>query len=112
MNSCHEEGVRDRNRAGIEAADPAREHPPRDMSSSETEHCYGGIDARDISVGISWSVDRPNQGRQPPSEVKTTAFAKANTREWGEQFLMNSCHEEGVRDRNRAGIEATDPLFR
>eukprot|EP00757_Euglenozoa_sp_SAG-D1_P015041 gene15041-biopygen4136 len=21
---------------------------------------------------------------------------------------MNSCHEEGVRDRNRAGIEATD----
>eukprot|EP00757_Euglenozoa_sp_SAG-D1_P026645 gene26645-biopygen17063 len=24
MNSCHEEGVRDRNRAGIEAADPAR----------------------------------------------------------------------------------------
>ena len=25
MNSCHEEGVRDRNRAGIEAADPARD---------------------------------------------------------------------------------------
>eukprot|EP00757_Euglenozoa_sp_SAG-D1_P012605 gene12605-biopygen3430 len=24
MNSCHEEGVHDRNRAGIEAADPAR----------------------------------------------------------------------------------------
>eukprot|EP00757_Euglenozoa_sp_SAG-D1_P026669 gene26669-biopygen17116 len=24
MNSCHEEGVRDRNRAGIEAADPTR----------------------------------------------------------------------------------------
>eukprot|EP00757_Euglenozoa_sp_SAG-D1_P005959 gene5959-biopygen13435 len=24
MNSCHEEGVRDRNRAAIEAADPAR----------------------------------------------------------------------------------------
>eukprot|EP00757_Euglenozoa_sp_SAG-D1_P026844 gene26844-biopygen17433 len=23
MNSCHEEGVRDRNRAGTEAADPA-----------------------------------------------------------------------------------------
>eukprot|EP00757_Euglenozoa_sp_SAG-D1_P007981 gene7981-biopygen14450 len=23
MNSCHEEGVRDRSRAGIEAADPA-----------------------------------------------------------------------------------------
>eukprot|EP00757_Euglenozoa_sp_SAG-D1_P026808 gene26808-biopygen17391 len=23
MNSCHEEGLRDRNRAGIEAADPA-----------------------------------------------------------------------------------------
>eukprot|EP00757_Euglenozoa_sp_SAG-D1_P027011 gene27011-biopygen17579 len=22
---------------------------------------------------------------------------------------MNSCHEEGVRDRNRAGIEAADP---
>eukprot|EP00757_Euglenozoa_sp_SAG-D1_P014322 gene14322-biopygen3904 len=22
---------------------------------------------------------------------------------------MNSCHEEGVRTRNRAGIEATDP---
>eukprot|EP00757_Euglenozoa_sp_SAG-D1_P017166 gene17166-biopygen4886 len=21
-----------------------REHPPRDMSSSETSHCYGGID--------------------------------------------------------------------
>eukprot|EP00757_Euglenozoa_sp_SAG-D1_P025963 gene25963-biopygen12358 len=25
------------------------------------------------------------------------------------QFLMNSCHKEGVRDRNRAGIEAADP---
>eukprot|EP00757_Euglenozoa_sp_SAG-D1_P013767 gene13767-biopygen3731 len=25
---------------------------------------------------------------------------------------MNSCHEEGVRDRNRAGIEATDPTLR
>eukprot|EP00757_Euglenozoa_sp_SAG-D1_P000985 gene986-biopygen9403 len=24
------------------------------------------------------------------------------------QFLMNSCHEEGVGDRNRAGIEAAD----
>eukprot|EP00757_Euglenozoa_sp_SAG-D1_P027239 gene27239-biopygen17768 len=24
MNSCHEEGVRDRNRAGIVCADPAR----------------------------------------------------------------------------------------
>eukprot|EP00757_Euglenozoa_sp_SAG-D1_P026095 gene26095-biopygen13874 len=23
---------------------------------------------------------------------------------------MNSCHEEGVRDRNRAGIEAADPI--
>eukprot|EP00757_Euglenozoa_sp_SAG-D1_P026612 gene26612-biopygen16996 len=58
MNSCHEEGVRDQNRAGIEAADPARdrqlrfqldsgrEHPPRDMSSSQTGHCYGEIDER------------------------------------------------------------------
>ena len=25
---------------------------------------------------------------------------------------MNSCHEEGVRDRNRAGIEAADPALR
>eukprot|EP00757_Euglenozoa_sp_SAG-D1_P026966 gene26966-biopygen17540 len=25
---------------------------------------------------------------------------------------MNSCHEEGVRDRNRAGIEAADPFAR
>eukprot|EP00757_Euglenozoa_sp_SAG-D1_P026972 gene26972-biopygen17546 len=25
MNSCHDEGARDRNRAGIEAADPARD---------------------------------------------------------------------------------------
>eukprot|EP00757_Euglenozoa_sp_SAG-D1_P012353 gene12353-biopygen288 len=59
MNSCHEEGVRDRNRAGIEAADPAlqflifqldsgREHPPRDMSSSETGYCYGRIDDKPI----------------------------------------------------------------
>eukprot|EP00757_Euglenozoa_sp_SAG-D1_P026727 gene26727-biopygen17236 len=24
MTSCHEEGVRDRNRAGIQAADPAK----------------------------------------------------------------------------------------
>eukprot|EP00757_Euglenozoa_sp_SAG-D1_P012557 gene12557-biopygen297 len=23
--------------------DPGREHPPRDMISSETGHCYGGI---------------------------------------------------------------------
>eukprot|EP00757_Euglenozoa_sp_SAG-D1_P026255 gene26255-biopygen15332 len=44
MNSGHE---------GIEAADPAkridsfdfgRERPPRDMGSSGTGHCYGGID--------------------------------------------------------------------
>eukprot|EP00757_Euglenozoa_sp_SAG-D1_P015894 gene15894-biopygen4435 len=25
---------------------------------------------------------------------------------------MNSCHEEGVRDWNRAGIEAADPALR
>eukprot|EP00757_Euglenozoa_sp_SAG-D1_P026960 gene26960-biopygen17534 len=25
---------------------------------------------------------------------------------------MNSCHEEGVRGRNRAGIEAADPALR
>eukprot|EP00757_Euglenozoa_sp_SAG-D1_P014888 gene14888-biopygen413 len=24
--------------------DSGREHPPRDMSSSQTEHCYSGID--------------------------------------------------------------------
>eukprot|EP00757_Euglenozoa_sp_SAG-D1_P007470 gene7469-biopygen149 len=28
------------------------------------------------------------------------------------QFLMNSCHEEVVRDRNRAGIEADEPALR
>eukprot|EP00757_Euglenozoa_sp_SAG-D1_P020285 gene20285-biopygen6631 len=55
MNSC-----RDRNGAGIEAADLAlmgqlriglrsqldsgREHPPRDMSRSETGYCCAGID--------------------------------------------------------------------
>eukprot|EP00757_Euglenozoa_sp_SAG-D1_P002011 gene2011-biopygen11232 len=65
MNSCREDGVRERSRAGIEAADPARDrhirktnreghlsfdssshhkHPPRDMSSSQTGHCYSGID--------------------------------------------------------------------
>eukprot|EP00757_Euglenozoa_sp_SAG-D1_P026666 gene26666-biopygen17108 len=25
---------------------------------------------------------------------------------------MNSCHEEGVRDRNQAGIEAAEPALR
>eukprot|EP00757_Euglenozoa_sp_SAG-D1_P026526 gene26526-biopygen16757 len=35
--NCHEELFA----TGIEA-DP-REHPPRDMSPSETGHCYGGI---------------------------------------------------------------------
>eukprot|EP00757_Euglenozoa_sp_SAG-D1_P026115 gene26115-biopygen14135 len=25
------------------------------------------------------------------------------------QFVMNSCHEEGVRGRNRAGIEYANP---
>eukprot|EP00757_Euglenozoa_sp_SAG-D1_P008090 gene8090-biopygen167 len=54
MNSSHEEGVRERNRAGIEAADPtrdrqlrfqldsARKHRPRDMSS-ETGPCYAPL---------------------------------------------------------------------
>eukprot|EP00757_Euglenozoa_sp_SAG-D1_P026269 gene26269-biopygen15406 len=43
MSSCHEEGVRDRNRAGIEAVvardrqlrfqlNSGREHPPRDIT--------------------------------------------------------------------------------
>eukprot|EP00757_Euglenozoa_sp_SAG-D1_P026015 gene26015-biopygen12981 len=55
MNSYHQEGVRDRNRAGIscrscgivgfDSSSIPVEHPPRDMSSSQTEHCYGGIDA-------------------------------------------------------------------
>eukprot|EP00757_Euglenozoa_sp_SAG-D1_P024224 gene24225-biopygen9908 len=27
-------------------------------------------------------------------------------------FLMNPCNKEGVRDRNRAGIEAADPTLR
>eukprot|EP00757_Euglenozoa_sp_SAG-D1_P025944 gene25944-biopygen12048 len=42
MNSCHEEGVRDQNRAGIEAWDQAasipldsgREHPPHEPHST------------------------------------------------------------------------------
>eukprot|EP00757_Euglenozoa_sp_SAG-D1_P015317 gene15317-biopygen4236 len=33
MNSCHEEDVRDRNRAGIKAADPAH-HPSASYPSS------------------------------------------------------------------------------
>eukprot|EP00757_Euglenozoa_sp_SAG-D1_P021729 gene21729-biopygen7548 len=49
MNSCHEEGVRDWDRAGIEATDPARcagsvANTPRDVSSSENGHCYGVIE--------------------------------------------------------------------
>eukprot|EP00757_Euglenozoa_sp_SAG-D1_P027054 gene27054-biopygen17619 len=34
MNSCHEEGVRDRKRAGIEAADPARSEGISSFDSS------------------------------------------------------------------------------
>eukprot|EP00757_Euglenozoa_sp_SAG-D1_P026214 gene26214-biopygen14943 len=66
MNSCHEEGVRDRNRAGIEAAsgagsqlrfqlDSCREHPPRDMSSSETGH-YIQRDAIIVHTSSSGSL--------------------------------------------------------
>eukprot|EP00757_Euglenozoa_sp_SAG-D1_P026650 gene26650-biopygen17068 len=40
MNSCHEEGVS----RGIGSFDSSREHPPCDMSSSETGPCYGEID--------------------------------------------------------------------
>eukprot|EP00757_Euglenozoa_sp_SAG-D1_P003753 gene3754-biopygen12208 len=59
MNSCHEEGG-NRNRAGIKAADQLEgsafrstgglrdrqlrfQLDSRDMTSSETRHCYGGI---------------------------------------------------------------------
>eukprot|EP00757_Euglenozoa_sp_SAG-D1_P026251 gene26251-biopygen15299 len=59
MNSSHEEGIRDRNRAGEARIsmvrktkghlkdrqlrfqlDSGREHPPRNTSSSETGHCW------------------------------------------------------------------------
>eukprot|EP00757_Euglenozoa_sp_SAG-D1_P003985 gene3985-biopygen12338 len=56
MGSCHEEGARDWNRAGIELPIPreARDRqlrfqldsgrPPGDMSSSENGHSYNEID--------------------------------------------------------------------
>eukprot|EP00757_Euglenozoa_sp_SAG-D1_P026381 gene26381-biopygen16199 len=68
-------GVRDRNRAKIEAdrakfpsipipreardqqlriqLDSGHEHPPCDMSSSQTGHCYR-IDERLVSSGVKW----------------------------------------------------------
>eukprot|EP00757_Euglenozoa_sp_SAG-D1_P024853 gene24853-biopygen2191 len=88
MNSFHEEGVRDRNRAGVEADDPARianrdrhdvmktngkdssklnsgrEHPPIDMSSSENVPCSGGIVMKPL---IAFDVPP-----QQPSPNKTT----------------------------------------
>eukprot|EP00757_Euglenozoa_sp_SAG-D1_P019646 gene19647-biopygen797 len=69
MNSCHEEDVRDRNRAGIEATfmltffyffpntdpsslDSGREHPPREMSSSQTGYC--------MVESMNWDVPTPS----------------------------------------------------
>eukprot|EP00757_Euglenozoa_sp_SAG-D1_P007791 gene7791-biopygen14352 len=50
MNPCHEEGVRDRNRFQLNSG---REHPPRGMGSSETGHCYGGINVAISAISIS-----------------------------------------------------------
>eukprot|EP00757_Euglenozoa_sp_SAG-D1_P015260 gene15260-biopygen4217 len=108
MNSCHEEGVRDRNRSGIEAAEPARdrqlrfqldsgrEQPPHDMNLRENGTTQNGYPNDKIAYQACW----PCMG--PKWDAKTPNLSIV-------QFLMNSCHEEGVRDRTRAGIEAADP---
>eukprot|EP00757_Euglenozoa_sp_SAG-D1_P017040 gene17040-biopygen4842 len=42
MNTCHEEGVRDRNRAGIEAADPARSVTV-EQKEGESKYVLGNV---------------------------------------------------------------------
>eukprot|EP00757_Euglenozoa_sp_SAG-D1_P025863 gene25863-biopygen10940 len=50
MKSCHEEGVRDLNRAGIEAADPAR-------------HEIGSFDSSSIPVANTFLTNSPKPFR-------------------------------------------------
>eukprot|EP00757_Euglenozoa_sp_SAG-D1_P026151 gene26151-biopygen14435 len=55
MNSCHEEGVRDQNRAGIEAADPARigfTPPHLTPETSEKGH-FGAIGLSHCPIAYS-----------------------------------------------------------
>eukprot|EP00757_Euglenozoa_sp_SAG-D1_P016409 gene16408-biopygen499 len=46
MNSCHEEGVRDRNRARTEAADPAASIPARFRSRTPSSLNSDGVKLR------------------------------------------------------------------
>eukprot|EP00757_Euglenozoa_sp_SAG-D1_P014027 gene14027-biopygen3816 len=71
MNSCQEEGVRNRNRAdparsaGAGQVDSGREHPPRAMTSSETGHCYSAIDDSWLILTFHPEKVRPKYENQP-----------------------------------------------
>eukprot|EP00757_Euglenozoa_sp_SAG-D1_P018296 gene18297-biopygen5326 len=85
--------------------DSGREHPPHAMSSSETGHCYGGIDDCPLTgIGVLWFKTK---GR-----IKMCAYP-------GNSFIMDMFLGLKIswglalvpRRRNRTRIESIDPPY-
>eukprot|EP00757_Euglenozoa_sp_SAG-D1_P027066 gene27066-biopygen853 len=85
MKSYHEAGVRDRNRLPI-----PREHPPRDMSSSETGHCDGGIDVWQWKHLLTWSAEQSfTKGSETPNR-RTNILPRTVSVLWGVRYFQES----------------------
>eukprot|EP00757_Euglenozoa_sp_SAG-D1_P020586 gene20586-biopygen927 len=121
MNSCHEEGIRDRNRAGVEATDPARMRDRYDVKktngngSSQGE----GIDATHkkccpVLFAVPYIYTKPGcSSSLADCLLFSIGFLLVdNSKPMGWTVLPDevALWAPGVRDQNRAGIEAADPM--
>eukprot|EP00757_Euglenozoa_sp_SAG-D1_P026155 gene26155-biopygen14451 len=83
------------------------------MSSSQTGHYCGEIDVRGSIISLSKTADKaspPGTGVSEEAKPAGDSFILGGVIDSTIRghFLINSCHDKGVRDRNPAGIEATD----
>eukprot|EP00757_Euglenozoa_sp_SAG-D1_P002435 gene2435-biopygen11464 len=84
MNSCHEEGVRERNRAGTEAADPAgsallKEERGKEKKKKKTmggESGIWGIGGSEIMFSRRFVPDIEEQNTPTPSMGTSTAIGQ------------------------------------
>eukprot|EP00757_Euglenozoa_sp_SAG-D1_P004490 gene4491-biopygen12630 len=80
---------------------------PPDYSASCLIGALVALDNTDIRI-LRASVS--DLKRRHQWEITNTCYHRFHHN--SAHFLMSSCHEEGIRDRNRAGIEVADPALR
>eukprot|EP00757_Euglenozoa_sp_SAG-D1_P012567 gene12566-biopygen3420 len=81
--------------------------PPSDAILSVEELRAEGLAGEIVNIAEAYHDERFNREVDKSTGYRTKSILCMPV----VQFLMISCHEEGVRDRNQAGIEAADPCM-